>query len=296
MNCEKAKEFILGNARPFELSLYRYFFEGGTKEDVIAQLQAFQNPDGGFGHGLEADNWNPNSNPIATNDAIITLFRIDALDADNEMVRSILRYLESHDAFDEEKRRWLFAIETNRDYPHGFWWEKTDDGIHGFNPTVSLATVCACFGDNSGYYEEIVREAFSYLTETEDVSGDALKCFLLSYELLRSQGKTDVVDLEQARRVISERLETAICKDTRLYGVEYVPVPSDFFAGKYNEFITDEIRNLIHAEKAVLGKLQAPDGGFDISWAWGTDYAEFSQARAWWRPRITIDKLLFWEN
>lgn len=43
-------------------------------------------------------------------------------------------------------------------------------------------------------------------------------------------------------------------------------------------------------------KFQNADGGFDISWEWGTDYPEFEQARSWWRPRITIDKLLFWQD
>ena len=36
------------------------------------------------------------------------------------------------------------------------------------------------------------------------------------------------------------------------------------------------------------------DGGFDITWKWYTPYPdEYEQARAWWRPRITIEKLIF---
>ena len=46
--------------------------------------------------------------------------------------------------------------------------------------------------------------------------------------------------------------------------------------------------------KDILGSLQQEDGGFDISWQWHTDYEEFAQAREWWRPRITLDKLLFY--
>lgn len=70
-------------------------------------------------------------------------------------------------------------------------------------------------------------------------------------------------------------------------------MPSDFFCGTYPEFITPEIKQLIEAEKDVLGKLQKEDGGFDISWEWYTSYPEFEQARKQWRPRLTIDKLLF---
>ena len=71
-------------------------------------------------------------------------------------------------------------------------------------------------------------------------------------------------------------------------------MPSVIFAGKYFDFITLEIKPLISAEKDILGKLQMEDGGFDITWKWYTPYSdEYEQARAWWRPRITIEKLLF---
>ena len=124
MNTEAAKNFIKNNARPLELALYRYYYDNATQQTVITELVKYQNPDGGFGHGLEADNWNPNSNPIATNDAIITLYRIGTLDQDSTVVKGIVRYLSSHDSFDEEKRRWLFAIDSNADYPHAAWWKK----------------------------------------------------------------------------------------------------------------------------------------------------------------------------
>ena len=32
----------------------------------------------------------------------------------------------------------------------------------------------------------------------------------------------------------------------------------------------------------------------DISWQWDNDYKEFAKAREYWRPRITLDKLLFY--
>lgn len=92
MNTEAAKNFIKNHARPLEMALYRYFYENGTPQAVITELAKYQNADGGFGHGLEADNWNPHSNPIATNDAVITLYRTGALDKDSAVVKGIVRY------------------------------------------------------------------------------------------------------------------------------------------------------------------------------------------------------------
>ncbi|MGN0379757.1 MAG: hypothetical protein ACI4EU_09225 [Butyrivibrio sp.] len=293
MNKGTAKKFILDNARPVDLAVYKYFFENGENKEVVVELAEYQNEDGGFGKGLEADCWNPNSSPIATNDAIITLYRVNALNRNSEMVKGIVKYLESHDSFDENKRRWLFAIDSNKDYPHAIWWEKSGDGIHGFNPTMSLAAFIVCYGERSKLYEEIIREGITYLEENEDVSSDALKCYLLSYELLVMNNICDITDLNVMKDLICRRINDAVCKDVEKYGTEYVPMPSDFFTGNYREFVTPEIGQLIDAEKAVLGKIQKEDGGFDISWEWHTPYAEFEQARKWWRPRLTIDKLLF---
>jgi hypothetical protein len=52
---------------------------------------SFQNFDGGFGNALEPDFFNPNSSPIATNDAIITLYRVNALNKDSDIVKGIVR-------------------------------------------------------------------------------------------------------------------------------------------------------------------------------------------------------------
>ncbi len=116
-----AIKYVLENARPLELAVYRYFFEEGSNKAVIDELSKFQNTDGGFGNALEPDFFNPNSSPIATNDAIITLSRVNALDRDSDIAKGIVKYLESHDSFNEDKKRWLFAIDSNKDYPHAIW-------------------------------------------------------------------------------------------------------------------------------------------------------------------------------
>ena len=288
-----AIKFVLQNARPLELAVYKYFFENESNQAVVDELLKFQNPDGGFGNALEPDFFNPNSSPIATSDAITTLFRVNALDRDSNIVKGIVSYLESHDSFDEDKKRWLFAIDSNKDYPHAIWWEKKGNGISGFNPSVSLAAFLICYGSRTPFYEEIVKGGFEYLETDEEISGDSLKCFLLAYELLKINGISDIIDLEHFKNLLCKAVDNSICKDISKYGVEYVPMPSDFFLGTYSEFITPEIKTLITAEKDILGKLQTEDGGFDITWKWYTTYPEFEQARAWWRPRITIEKLLF---
>ena len=294
MDTLKASEFITANARPLEKALYCYYFENGTRGKVIHELLKYMNDDCGFGNAVEPDNWNPDSNPVATNDAIMTLFRTGVLDEKSRITDRIAHYLGSHDSFDEEKKRWLFAIDSNKDYPHAVWWEKNGDGIRGFNPSVSLAAFMMCFSDEKQYYAQIVLEAFEALAEQEDMIADDLKCFLLAYELMERNNAAVIGSGFNTKDILCEKLEQVICSDTSRYGTEYVPKPSDFFCGIFGQFITDRIRPLIRAEREILGQLQQEDGGFDISWQWHNGYKEFGQARDWWRPRLTLDKLLFY--
>ena len=294
MKKNKAIQYVLENARPLELAIYKYYFENESSQAIVDELSKFQNADGGFGNALEPDFFNPNSSPIATNDAINTLSRVNALDRDSDIVKGIVRYLATHDSFNEDKKRWLFAIDSNKDYPHAIWWEKKGDGISKFNPSVSLAAFMVCYGNRTSLYEEIIKEGLDFLKNGEEISGDDVNCYLLAYELLTANSINDIVNLDAFKDLLCKAIENCICKDITKYGVEYVPMPSTIFSGRYIEFITPEIKTLIVAEKAILGKLQMEDGGFDITWKWYTQYPdEYEQSRAWWRPRITIEKLLF---
>lgn len=61
---EGIRRWMVRNARPLDLARWRFHFEGGGVEPVLEALSAYQNEDGGFGHALEADAWNPHSTPI----------------------------------------------------------------------------------------------------------------------------------------------------------------------------------------------------------------------------------------
>lgn len=294
MDVQKAKDFIRKNARAVELAEYNCLFENGPKAAFVEALKPYQNPDGGFGHALEPDNWNPGSSPITTNDAMGRLFEAGALDKEGEMARDMVRYLTSGQEFDPERRRWLFAIDSNKDYPHAVWWERKPEDIPGWNPTVSLAAFLV-YMDVPGPWRELVAEAFQDLEQAGEKLGDGAKCYILAWKLLKSAGITDVIDFDKAQKAIQKTLEGTISPETAKYGVEYVPSPSWFFQEE-SPFLYEGAKPLIQAEREALSKIQMEDGGFDIFWQWYTPYEEFSQARAWWRPRVTLEKLRFFLN
>jgi len=56
---ERARKWICLNARPIDRARFAYLFENGSREAVLSALAEYQNEDGGFGHALEADCFNP---------------------------------------------------------------------------------------------------------------------------------------------------------------------------------------------------------------------------------------------
>lgn len=292
MDVQKAKQFITGSARPLELARYRAVFEGGPKQAVIEELGKFQNPDGGFGNALEPDNWNPGSTPITTNDALICLCETGALREAGDMTAGMVRWLTSGDGFVPEQRRWRFAVEGNKAHPHAIWWEP-GDGPESWNPTVSLAAFLVCMGAD-GPWRELVAEAFRWLEGAEKIGSDEVKCFMLAHELMELYGVAGVTDLDKAREAVKRAVGLAICREPEKYGVEYVAGPSAFFQGE-SRYVPEGIEGLIAAELAALDRQQLEDGGFDITWKWYTPYEqEYRQARDWWRPRVTMEKLGFY--
>ena len=229
MNVQRAKDFIVKNARPVELAMYCCLFEGGSKSELIEALKPYQNADGGFGNALEPDNWNPNSTPITTNGALTFLFETGAIREAEEITGGMVRYLTSGQAFHKEACRWFGSIESNKDYPHAIWWEKDEnDTVPSWNPTVSLATFLVCM-EKTGPWKELVRQAFEELAQTEEKDGDGLKCYMLAWKLLKEYNIPDVIDFAAARETIQQATSRAICRETEKYGVEYEPSPSWFF-------------------------------------------------------------------
>lgn len=96
---EKAREFMYRNARPLDLARFQYHFENGSKEAVVNVLSYYQNEDGGCGHAIEADCWNPNSIPLHSGGACEILREIDFTDFNHPFVKRVIEMVFEWRAF-----------------------------------------------------------------------------------------------------------------------------------------------------------------------------------------------------
>lgn len=295
---EKARRFIYRNARPVDLARWQYHFENGSKEAVINALSAYQNPDGGFGNGLEADNFNPDSSPIQTWKAANIIGEIDFQD-EHPVISGMLQYLESCEHFDTLHRQWLNTIPSNNDHPHAIWWEYSGNDPFCYNPTAALAAFILLYSPKeSSLYakgEKLAKEAVSFFTKPEITpEPHVTSCFIELYNALKEINVPEN-ELAALKSAISASIEKLICRDTSKWGKEYVSLPSTLICGADSEFISG-YEELCFTECELIKNNQLPDGSYNVPWQWCTPYKEFTLAENWWKSIITTQNMLFLKN
>lgn len=158
---EQIRLWMHRNARPLELARWRYHFEGGSAEDVLAALSAYQNSDGGFGHAIDCDNWNPNSTPYNAGQAMNIFRELGLYDPDHPMVAKLLDYLD-HTPHFTEGLGWPFTIPSNNEVPHAPWWTYSEENNRQnlYHATGNLAGyILHCADRNSRLYEKTLAIA-----------------------------------------------------------------------------------------------------------------------------------------
>lgn len=84
--------------------------------DVDRFFSHYQNKeDGGFGHRVELDNWNPKSTSYGTMFSLNILEKIDYFDFEAPIFKGILYYLNQEDLFGKGSN---FTIPSNDLFPH----------------------------------------------------------------------------------------------------------------------------------------------------------------------------------
>ena len=294
---EKAKDFIRRNARPLDLARWQYHFENGTKDAVLAELARYQNEDGGFGHGLEADCFNPNSSPIQTWAATELLREIGCTDSSHPMIQGILRYLASGTHFDAEKRQWLNTVPSNNDYPHAIWWTYKEGEVEfKYNPTACLAGFFLRYGDRqSSFYGaamQIAQEAYKFWVASRPYAEQHVtSCFIRLYEYC-TEASIAITDMSIFKQQLMEQVQYELNGVAEKWDTEYVCMPSNFIETRDSIFYKDN-QELVEKECACIVSHQLPDGSFDVLWQWWTDYPEFETSKIWWKADFCIKNLRF---
>lgn len=292
---EKARLFIYRNARPLDLYRWQYHFEGGAPEQVIKALSAYQNPDGGFGHALEADAWNPHSSPVQTGTAVNILQETGFADSQHPLARGILRYLDS--GADFEDGRWLNTVSTNNGYPHAPWWhtDSSSTSRSEFNPTAILTGFLLAFAPHdSALFEKgkaIAKELAASFLNAPEIYMHPLMCVDELCGWIRKARLGEALPLNEMQAEVSRQAARLIEGDKDSWG-GYACMPSRFIRSPEHP-LYGKLRELVTRELAWLCDTRNDQGVWNLTWKWDGYEKEFAISENWWKADILIHNMRF---
>lgn len=294
---DRARSFVYRNARPLDMARWNCLFENASNQEALRILRAYQNPDGGFGHALEPDCWNPYSTPLQTWAATAVIREVGSDDGKHPLITGILRYLCSGDGFDGHLWSGLNAVSSNDAFPHAPWWAYTNPQESGYNPTASLAGFLLRYADrDTPAYDlgrRLAREAYAYFEKSFPLAFmHEAACFVELYEYMKASGIHDLVDLGAFKALLLQQIKRSVTHDTAGWGIDYACKPSLFIGGKESDFYEDN-KDICGFECDFIRRTQNADGAWDVTWRWSEYPEQWAISKNWWKSDIVIKNMRF---
>ncbi|WP_195267171.1 hypothetical protein [Eubacterium sp. 1001713B170207_170306_E7] len=295
------KTWIYRNARHVDLCLWQYFFENGEKEAVADALLDYQNEDGGFGHVLEPDNWNPNSTPTSTDHALGLLRRIGFDDMNHPVYQGIWKYLNAEK--DLAEYGWRFTVAGNDFYPHAPWWNYSEEmnRRESLGVTANFSAFILKYGDpESPLYQKALEFTHTFLDRlTQEMSyGEmGLEGYIVLLDAVREM-KPDTYDCDALTKVLGRKIKRAIGQDPSVWE-QYGVRPSNYINSPDSVFYQDNAE-MVEKELQYLLDTKPKDGVWGITWTWFDNMAQYGDAfilsENWWKAIRAILNTLFLKN
>ncbi len=284
---EKAAAALQASARPLDRARYARHFSGGSTADVVAALQAFQNPDGGFGHGLEPDIRLPDSSVIATSIAF-QHFRELRLPADHPLVASACRYLVQ--TYNAAQINWPIIPANIDDAPHAPWWVLTGDLFASrSNPRAEIAGYLNDYPEHfpAEMQQTVTASVIDHLLQQPDtLEMHDLLCYIRLWETESLPPDTRATLFAKLKRIVDGTVERDP-NGWRAYGLPPLSIihrPDSPFAENFRAEIEHNLDFIID--------MQGDDGLWSPNWSWGEQWPDaWAQARRDWSGHLTVDNL-----
>ncbi|MHB1154205.1 MAG: hypothetical protein ACYC00_18005 [Eubacteriales bacterium] len=290
------RQWIYRNARPIELACWQFNFEHGSKEAVLSALSFYQNEDGGFGHALEPDNWNPNSTIYTTLNAISILKEIDFSDNQHPILKGIFSFLESGVYCSENG--WNFNIPSNNDYAHAPWWtfNPEADSIENIGLTAEIA---AFIVSNAGEESELYKKALFFTDALINKLGSShhygdmgIRGYCNLLESIEKSNLSSRFDCGLLKEKLTKLVHDSIERDTANW-IHYSVRPSEYIFSPESVFYHDN-EDIVLKELDYLLETRPKNGVWGITWSWfdnNKKYAkEFAISENWWKAKKAVEK------
>ncbi|QHE53943.1 hypothetical protein [Pontibacillus sp. HMF3514] len=286
---QQARNWIMTEARPLEQALFSYEYENGSADDVLNELAKFQNKDGGFGNGLEADFRMPHSSPMATSVGLQHLIQFADQPKAEPMIQNAIRYLEY--SFLEERQGWLAVPKEVNEYPHAFWWTVHENGMSWIddnwgNPSAELIGYLHIFEHYVAALNvpKLVDQAVQHFLNLEKFESEhEIYCYLRLLAMVPSQ-RTEKVEKQIERAVQS------VVKLDRENWEKYVPFPLKFVASPESKTYGIPQFKVEDNLDYFVEKIEE-HGVIEPTWAWNDYMNVWEEAKREWTGALTLGTL-----
>ncbi|HKM42799.1 MAG TPA: hypothetical protein VJZ70_02300 [Limnochordia bacterium] len=293
---QRAKAWLMRYGRPLELARWEFFFEQGSKDTVIHYLQAFQNDDGGFGHGLEPDFWLPASSPMATWMAGQILVEVGASLKDS-IVQHLVSYLINTPQV--QPGMWPSVLPENNLYPHAPWWRWEEDAQASwmFNPSVELAAFLIHWSptksDGTQLGWESLLYAIRHVMQVTHMERHELNNYIKCLRLLKAHEEYFDSAMGYSFAEVEEQVQTltkkVIDRDHTNWGTGYKPLPLDFIQSP-DDPLLPELQELVEENLRFYLDQRTDEGVWPITWTWGQYPEEFAVASRYWQGVLAVER------
>jgi len=288
----KAVDYLKHQGRPLEQKLYAYYFENGSKQDVLDALAAFQNSDGGFGHAFEADLRLADSSVIATSVALQKLRELK-VPSSNPIVQGVSRYLLN--TFDSSHNAWPITPPNVNDAPHAPWWDYDPNNTYRLiNPRAELVGYLLDYPDlfPQNFRDHLLESVVQHLLSLPDeIEMHDLLCYIRLSETQNLPEATRATLLEKLRRVVDKAVsrDSESWKSYGLTPLSIVASPTSPFANLFEKELPLNLDFEISR--------QPEEGYWSPTWSWDFASAEgWAQALKDWRSYITLANLRLFQQ
>jgi hypothetical protein len=288
---QAARTFLFSFGRPLEQARFRHSFENGSLDDVYAALAAFQNRDGGFGHGLEPDLQTPHSSVLATTVALQTLRAVNA-PGDHPLVAGAMGFLSA--SFDDQQMCWPIIPDSADNAPHAPWWSvdaALPDRFGGFlvNPRAEALGYFYAYPDYAALIplQEVTHTLLDHLTTLPDPL--EIHDFLCCERLLATPG----LPAPAFARLVS-RLAQALAQTVAFFPEQWAGygLPPLAAAPTPTSPLSGHLADALPANLDYLVASQGEDGAWSPTWTWsGLFPATWPAAERAWKSILTFSAL-----
>lgn len=274
---DKATEFIWSTARLLDRRRFAYLFLDGDSQAVLAALHPYQNPDGGFGSGLEPDLRGPVSQPVPTWTALCVLDETGTMG--DPLVRSICDYLPS---ITTREGGVPFVLPSVRDYPHAPWWETEDNPPASLNPTAAIAALLHKHHLEHPWLNTATEYCWRQIDLLDQTSPYEMRAVLPFLDYVPDRRRAEAAFDHIGPKILEQKLValTPTTEDDTHSPLSFAPRPECLA----RRLFADDV---IETHLDDLAASQQEDGGWKFNWlAWNP------AAALEWRAVVAIETLV----